>query len=198
MTFHLPTVAEDSIMTRSTRIARAVKNGARHAQQAQEHRTLAQLRVDMAALVLKGQDLLVNSYTRSAATFSSPNTTGPGASYSGTARPGSTNPVRGPSDDPDNDSSWSPGFGGVLNGLVEGPGQEYLNQLEELKRGVVVAGPSGGPVPIEIARELLAGSSTFLRVLTDPVTGEILPVSPDRYTLREAEREVLRAMVGRC
>ncbi|WP_425860198.1 HNH endonuclease [Arthrobacter sp. TWP1-1] len=116
---------------------------------------------------------------------------------------------------------------GVVDGVVEDPGQEYLNQLKELRVGGVVAGPrlpqaivlvtvplmgllnlteepgelvgpGGGPIPADIARELLAGSSTFLRVFTDPVTGEMLPLNPERYTLREAEREVLRAMAGSC
>ena len=116
---------------------------------------------------------------------------------------------------------------GVVDGIGEDPGQEYLDQLKELRDGGVVAGPplpeaivlvtvpflgllnlsdepgelvgpGGGPVPADIARELLAGSSTFLRVLTDPVTGEMLPLNPERYTLRETEREVLRAMAGSC
>ncbi|WP_157884131.1 HNH endonuclease signature motif containing protein [Arthrobacter alpinus] len=116
---------------------------------------------------------------------------------------------------------------GVIDGIVEDPGQDYLDQLKELRDGGVMAGPplpeaivlvtvpflglldltdergelvgrGGGPIPADIARKLLAGSSTFLRVLTDPVTGEMLPLSPERYTLREAEREVLRAMAGSC
>ncbi|WP_425863194.1 HNH endonuclease [Arthrobacter sp. TWP1-1] len=116
---------------------------------------------------------------------------------------------------------------GVVDGVVEDPGQEYLDQLAGLRVGGVVAGlplpqaivlvtvplmgllnltdepgelvgPGGGPIPADIARELLAGSSTFLRVFTDPVTGEMLPLNPERYTLREAEREVLRAMAGSC
>ncbi|WP_139244193.1 HNH endonuclease signature motif containing protein [Arthrobacter alpinus] len=78
--------------------------------------------------------------------------------------------------------------------LIKVPVLGLLDPTEE--SGELVA-LSGGPVPLEMAGELLAGSSTFLRVLTDPVTGEIFPVSPDRCTLREAEREVLRAMVGR-
>jgi hypothetical protein len=116
---------------------------------------------------------------------------------------------------------------GVIDGIVEDPGQDYLDQLRELRGGGVMAGPplpqaivlvtvplmgllnltdepgelvgpGGGPFPADIARTLLAGSSTFLRVLTDPVTGEMLPLNPERYTLREVEREVLRAMAGRC
>ncbi|ALV44880.1 hypothetical protein MB46_04515 [Arthrobacter alpinus] len=57
---------------------------------------------------------------------------------------------------------------------------------------------TAGPVPLGIARRLLAASSTFLRVLTDPVTGAALPLEPDRYTLRDAERSVLQALAGGC
>lgn len=44
----------------------------------------------------------------------------------------------------------------------------------------------------------MAGSSTFLRVLTDPVTGAALPLEPERYTLRDAEWSVLQALAGGC
>lgn len=57
---------------------------------------------------------------------------------------------------------------------------------------------TAGPVPLSIARRLLAGSSTFLRVLTDPITGEGLPLEPERYTLRNSERSVLQALAGGC
>ncbi|WP_425861589.1 HNH endonuclease [Arthrobacter sp. TWP1-1] len=371
MTFYLPTVAAEPIMTRCTRIARAIKDDARREHRAAnhahrggegagedllEHRTLAQLRVDVAAQLLMGQDLPTNSYTN-------PTTTpGPSSFTAGTSRPSSgagggsffrSGSPNGAGQDPSGQDSFgqSPrdqGFGGVrlideepvwahrdpeqptgriptpgdgtevntnpasecgaanlanpaadpleppaeplvqpdepeppevlcgqlldglpeepsteepptgelpadedvdeegvvllvgevvgdgsgyvdgvVDGVVEDPGQEYLNQLKELRGGGVVegpplpqaivlvtvplmgllnltdepgelVGPGGGPIPADIARELLAGSSTFLRVFTDPVTGEMLPLNPERYTLREAEREVLRAMAGSC
>ncbi|WP_425864239.1 HNH endonuclease [Arthrobacter sp. TWP1-1] len=404
MTFYLPTVAAEPIMTRCTRIARAIKDDARrehraanHAHRGQdgagedllEHRTLAQLRVDIAAQLLMGQDLPSNSYTNPTSTpgpnnpstnpSPSPFTTGAFTSdpfAGGTSKPSNAaggsvfrsgrhngarqdtgrqdsfgqspgsqsssgqdsfgqgaggvgfggvrlideepvwahrdpgqavgriptpgdgtemdnNPASEcgaanlaspdadppppppepltPSDEPeppellcgqlldglpeepptgelptgdlpadedvDEDGvvllvgevvgDGSGYVDGVVDGVVEDPGQEYLDQLAGLRVGGVVAGPplpqaivlvtvplmgllnltdepgefvgpGGGPIPADIARELLSGSSTFLRVFTDPVTGEMLPLNPERYTLREAEREVLRAMAGSC
>ncbi|MHA7176898.1 HNH endonuclease signature motif containing protein, partial [Arthrobacter sp. Sr24] len=116
---------------------------------------------------------------------------------------------------------------GVVDGIVEDPNAEYLQQLAELAgNGVLVdppmpealvlvkvpflgllgitdepaelVGPQGGPVPEEIARKLLSNGSSFLRVLTDPITGEALPLEPQRYTLRAAERAVLQALAGCC
>lgn len=115
----------------------------------------------------------------------------------------------------------------VVDGVKENPQQEYMAQTEALARSKVVAdpplpkalvlitvpvlgllgitdepaemaGPLGGPVPEDIARKLLAGSSTFLRVLTDPISGEALPAQPERYTLKEAEKAVLQTLAGHC
>src|SRR6185312_225107 len=61
-----------------------------------------------------------------------------------------------------------------------------------------LVGPQGGPMSIEVAQKLLGNTSTFLRVLTDPLTGEALPLEPQRYTLRAAERAVLQALAGGC
>ncbi|MEO8223048.1 MAG: HNH endonuclease, partial [Specibacter sp.] len=63
---------------------------------------------------------------------------------------------------------------------------------------LVGASPSSGPVPEGIARKLLAGAGTFLRVLTDPVSGEPLGLNPERYRLRESEKAVLRALAQGC
>ena len=98
MTFYLPTVTANAIMTRCTRIARAVKEDARQQQEASDHsgggedcreyRTLAQLRVDIAAIQLLGQELP----TTTSSTFSGPmsfqstNQPGPTASSAGNAR----------------------------------------------------------------------------------------------------------------
>ena len=81
LTLYLPTLAAESIMTRCTRIARAIKDDARHQHTAnnatanpatgaggvgedlRERRTLAQLRIDVAAQLLMGQDLPATSHT---------------------------------------------------------------------------------------------------------------------------------------
>ncbi|WP_444532615.1 HNH endonuclease signature motif containing protein [Specibacter sp. AOP5-B1-6] len=115
----------------------------------------------------------------------------------------------------------------IVDGVVEDRQQEYLDQLEAMRRGKVMVDPplpraqillkvpflglvgitdepaelvgeGVGPVPLGIARKLMAGESTFLRVLTDPVTGQALPLSPQRYTLRDAEKVVLQALAGGC
>ncbi|MBF4574302.1 DUF222 domain-containing protein [Herbiconiux sp. VKM Ac-1786] len=38
-----------------------------------------------------------------------------------------------------------------------------------------------GPIPVEAARRLAAGAPSFLRILTDPITGQRLSVGRDRY-----------------
>ncbi|MGA7205313.1 MAG: DUF222 domain-containing protein [Specibacter sp.] len=114
---------------------------------------------------------------------------------------------------------------GLVDGLPERPLQDYLEQLAAVREGLVIADPplpqaqilvtvpalgllgitnepadlvGYGPIPESIARKLLANAETFLRVLTDPVTGEPLDANPDRYWIRESERAVLRAKAGTC
>ncbi|WP_343320022.1 DUF222 domain-containing protein [Arthrobacter sp. TMP15] len=116
---------------------------------------------------------------------------------------------------------------GVIDGIVEDQQQEYLDQLHALAQGKVITDPplpkalillkvpflgllgitdepaelvgiGTGPVPEEIARKLMAASHTFLRVLTDPISGEALALNPDRYTLSNAEKAVLQALTGGC
>ena len=114
---------------------------------------------------------------------------------------------------------------GVVDGIPENPEQDYLDQLETLRHHPIMTDPplpkalilltvpflsalnitdepaelvGSGPVPVPIARKLLANSATFLRVLTDPVTDEPLDMAPERYTLRESEKAVLRALAGGC
>lgn len=116
---------------------------------------------------------------------------------------------------------------GVVDGVIEDPQELYVQELAGLAQHPLVTNPpmpkalvllkvpllgllgitdepaelvdrDAGPVPENIARRLLAGSPTFLRVFTDPVTGETLPLSPDRYTLRDTERSVLQALAGGC
>ncbi|WP_343318316.1 DUF222 domain-containing protein [Arthrobacter sp. TMP15] len=116
---------------------------------------------------------------------------------------------------------------GVIDGIVEDQQQEYLDQLHALAQGKVITDPplpkalillkvpflgllgitdepaelvgiGTGPIPEEIARKLMAASHTFLRVLTDPISGEALALNPDRYTLSNAEKAVLQALTGGC
>ncbi|MDJ0312395.1 hypothetical protein [Arthrobacter sp. H35-D1] len=114
---------------------------------------------------------------------------------------------------------------GVVDGIPEHPEQDYLDQLEAIRTHHTITDPpmpkalvlvtvpflsalnitdepgelvGTGPVPAPIARKLLANSTTFLRVLTDPVTDEPLAMNPTRYTLRETEKAVLRALAGGC
>ncbi|WP_125610575.1 HNH endonuclease signature motif containing protein [Specibacter cremeus] len=56
----------------------------------------------------------------------------------------------------------------------------------------------GGPIPASIARRLAAEAPSFLRVLTDPVTGEVLDLHPDRYRVSTVMRAWLRARDGTC
>ena len=116
---------------------------------------------------------------------------------------------------------------GLVDGIREDPEADYRRQLAALARSKVMvdpplpealvivtvpflgllgitdepgelAGPQGGPVPEEVARKLLGNASSFLRVLTDPITGEALPLEPQRYTLRASEKAVLQALAGGC
>ncbi|MET4002650.1 hypothetical protein ABIB48_001366 [Arthrobacter sp. UYCu511] len=74
----------------------------------------------------------------------------------------------------------------------------FLGLLGLTDEPAELAGREGGPIPEEIARKLLKNASTFLRVLTDPITGAPLPLEPQRYTLRAAEKAVLQALAGGC
>ncbi|MFC8302444.1 hypothetical protein ACFUCV_02020 [Specibacter sp. NPDC057265] len=116
---------------------------------------------------------------------------------------------------------------GVVDGISENPQREFMDQLRLLGKHKILVDPplpkalilvqvpllgllgltdergqlddkTAGPVPAALARKLLAGANTFLRVLTDPLTGQSLPREPDRYKLRDAERSVLQALSGGC
>ncbi|MHA7270952.1 HNH endonuclease signature motif containing protein [Arthrobacter sp. HLT1-20] len=55
-----------------------------------------------------------------------------------------------------------------------------------------------GPISVEIAKRLLAGSSSFYRVLTDPITNEPLDLAPDSYRVGKAMRLMLRGRDHYC
>ncbi|WP_269939268.1 HNH endonuclease signature motif containing protein, partial [Arthrobacter sp. HY1533] len=160
------------------------------------------------------------------------------AADAGTPLEGTILPAGGPGEGTDTAGEEAPVAGvvvgdgsgwvdGVVDGILEHPQAEYLQQLADLANNVVLTDPPlpkalvivtvpvlgllgltdepaelddvhAGPVPMGIARKLLASSSTFLRVLTDPISGEALPLEPERYTLRDAEKAVLQALAGGC
>ncbi len=116
----------------------------------------------------------------------------------------------------------------LVDGIPEEePWQEYREQLERLQHGntmtapplpqglfiltvpilslfgltnepAEIAGAQGGLLPASIARELTARAPALLRILTDPVTGDALPLHPQRYTLTKTEKTALRALKGGC
>ena len=116
---------------------------------------------------------------------------------------------------------------GIVDGIPEDHLKEYLEQLDDVRAHHVITGPPlpeatilltvpflgllnitdepadlvgarGGPVPADIAAKLIIAAGTFVRVLTDPITGEPLPLNPERYRLREAETSALRLLAGGC
>jgi hypothetical protein len=54
------------------------------------------------------------------------------------------------------------------------------------------------PVPAEMARDLAAGDDAWFRILTDPSSGEILPVRQDRYSPTPEMLEHLRVRMVSC
>lgn len=178
LTLHLPAPAAEGIWVHCTRQARKLQGPS-------ENRTLMQLRSDIAAALLLGQPPLEDTCQEG------------GSGY----------------------------VGGLVDGIPENPLREYLAQVEKVRAGMNVPDPAlpqaqilvtvpalallgitnepadlvgHGPIPETIARKLLTNADTFLRVLTDPVTGEPLDANPDRYWIRESEKAVLRAMAGCC
>ena len=303
LTLHLPSVAAEGIWVKCTRTARAIKNQPRngnrnegHSRQDRqdgqskqggqggsgENRTLTQLRVDVAASLLLGQQPLpgfstdspspnlpasstpapspssgAGSGDNSAGIHNGPGDIDPGNCEKTSAETGTPDLVGGESGTSDPAGSRTPaetathtdaGFSsgtrspstewngdasgyarGLVDGIAEHPGQEYMDQLEALQSNKLVADPPlpeatilvtvpllgalgitdepaemagsttcSGPVPLEIARRLMASAGSFLRVLTDPITGEPLGLHPERYQLRDSDKAVLRALTGGC
>ncbi|MHA7269325.1 HNH endonuclease signature motif containing protein [Arthrobacter sp. HLT1-20] len=55
-----------------------------------------------------------------------------------------------------------------------------------------------GPISIDVAKRLLAGSTSFYRVLTDPITNQPLDLCPDTYRVGKAMRLMLRGCDEYC
>lgn len=55
-----------------------------------------------------------------------------------------------------------------------------------------------GPISNEVARRLLIDATSFLRVLTDPFTGEALATSPESYRVSKKMRLTLQARDKNC
>lgn len=55
-----------------------------------------------------------------------------------------------------------------------------------------------GPISNEVARRLLIDATSFLRVLTDPFTGEALATSPETYRVSKKMRLTLQARDKNC
>ncbi len=121
-------------------------------------------------------------------------------------------------------SGWD---NGLVDGIREDSWAEYQHQLQQLQNAPAmtapplpqglfiltvpilslfgltnepaeIAGTQGGLLPASIARELTARAPSLLRILTDPVTGDALPLHPQRYTLTKTEKTALRALKGGC
>lgn len=202
LTLHVPSIAAEGIWVKCTRTARTIKNRPKNGGDPDapiENRTLTQLRVDVAAALLLGQQPLPG-FTSDGAT-SSADWRGNGSGYAQ----------------------------GRVDGIAENTTQDYLDQLEALQSNKLIAEPPlpeatvlvtvpllgmlditkepaelvgsstcSGPVPLDIARKLMLKTGSFLRVLTDPVTGEPLGLHPEKYQLRDSDRAVLRALTGSC
>ncbi|MDD0859039.1 hypothetical protein NHF46_17505 [Arthrobacter alpinus] len=116
-------------------------------------------------------------------------------------------------------------MGDVVDGIVEDPQADYEQQLVELAaHGVLVdpplpdalvlvkvpflgllgitdepaelVGPQSGPVPEDVARKLLKNCSSFLRVLTDPITGRRCRWSRNAIFCGRRNERSCRALLG--
>lgn len=132
-----------------------------------------------------------------------------------------------PQDLPENRANrFTPGFEqGLVDGIEEDPVGEYLAMLQASQNGKAVAEPplptaqvivtvpvmgllglteqlaeltGHGPIPAAIARKLLGESKSFLRVLTDPITGVPLDLQPQTYRVGKRQRLLLAAMEQHC
>lgn len=247
LTLHLPATVAQGIWVHCTRAAR------RQQRLPEEHRTLTQLRVDIAALMLLGQT--ASTSTTSTSTTSAPAPApAPGENNQPLTTVSGDSCIRHSDDLAHCDANSSTHgeragsigiasfhrqgdiadllaqlnssvIGGVVDGIEEDPIGQYLAQLKILKDGLSVTAPplpsaqvivtvpvfsllgltqqpseltGYGPIPTEIARQLLGQSHSFLRVLVDPVSGKPLDSNPDSYRVGSKERTLLAAMAGSC
>lgn len=218
LTLHLPAPAAEGIWVQCTRSARAQQ------QVAGEHRTLAQLRIDGASAVLLGQremaDILA-SENRS-------NGAGPDEVGADATAPSQRSAADRPSTESTTELSaalsaaLSPG---AVDGIEEDPMAEYLKFIEADRAGLAISEPprpdaqvivtvpaisllglcddpaelaGHGPIPVEVARTLLGESNSFLRVVTDPISGVPLDNRPDTYRVGSRERALLMALSRTC
>lgn len=114
---------------------------------------------------------------------------------------------------------------GLVDGIEEDPVGEYLAMLKASRDGKAIAEPPSpsaqvivtvpvmgllgltdelaeltghGPIPVSMAQRLLGESNSFLRVLTDPITGVPLDLQPERYRVGPKERTLLAAISQCC
>ncbi|MFB9165417.1 HNH endonuclease signature motif containing protein [Arthrobacter psychrochitiniphilus] len=222
LTLHVPSLAAEGIWVKCTRTARALKNRPRAGADLgrdrggdlassplardTENRTLTQLRVDVAAALLLGQPPLPGFGAEDSASITGASSTPPGSQ----ARPSGY--AHGLVDGIDENASqeYLDQLAALQANLpvADPPLPEatvlitvpFLGALGITHEPAELVGSEAcsGPVSLHIARKLLINAGSFLRVLTDPATGEPLGLHPERYQLREADKAVLRALVGGC
>lgn len=213
LNIYLPAPAAEGIWDRTTKLATALKVP-------EEQRTLAQLRTDMAAALLLGQDALrvvarkdINSPQRNgthSGDFPSgdfPSDDSNAATYAGSEAASSP---RGQGNEPyptwhmDEQNGGLNGHpGGHLDGdlppmptvlpIITIPMLSLLgfsNQPAELE--------GYGPISIDVARKLTANAPSFYRVLTDPLTGEPLALNPESRRVSRSMRAFLRSQQDEC
>jgi len=214
LTLNLPAPTAQGIWNHCTRLARTQQGPA-------ESRTLTQLRIDTAATLLLAQPggstiPILAGPAQGHAAMREPSAE-PANIRGATAQP--AGPV-GTSARDRRDTFWA---GVDLQG--EDSVADRLQGLEDLDTGRYVTEPplpraqilvtvpllgllglshepaeleGYGPISNEIARRLLAKAPSFLRVLTDPFTGEVLASSPETYKVTRKMRLTLQARDKNC
>ncbi|MGO4188475.1 DUF222 domain-containing protein [Pseudarthrobacter sp. TAF60_1] len=172
---YLPADAASGIWERTTTAARAMQGPG-------EHRTLTQLRADIAAtLLLGGVPESANSSSEASASEAAP--------------PGGTGTLTA-------DESAGPGGTGPGAG-VPSPRAQVLITVPVMALLGVTEEPAMldgyGPIPPSMARRLIAaGADSFDRVLIDPRDGAPLEIGRTSYLVTKAQRRWLRLRDGKC